>query len=96
MTDTEKDIDDVYRDRNILACAFAHAVDAPSGWRPDPESPEEWAIVWVAAPLGQVSWHVPHDMAEKIGPLRYDVEYDGHDRWTKNQRLARWCFDGCR
>lgn len=91
MSDDEKPIDSVYRDRNLLACALAQATQAPSGWKPDPESPNEWAIVWIETPMGQVSWHVSREMAEALAPRQQDVEYDGYSREVKNDRLASWC-----
>ena len=94
MTD-EKPIDDVYEDRNLLACALAQATHAPSGWKADPKSPEEWAIVWIETPMGQTSWHVPRELAESIGPPRGDADYDGYDREEKNDRLAQWAERGC-
>ena len=91
----EKELEDVYEDRNLLACAFAQATHAPSGWKPDPENPEEWAIVWIETPMGQVSWHVPREMAEKLAPAKRDSEYDGYDREIKNDRLASWADERC-
>lgn len=91
----EKDLDGVYEDRNLLACALAQATDAPSGWKPDEESPDEWAIVWIETPKGQVSWHVPQEMAAfYVSPLAHS-EYDGYDRTEKNERLQEWCLVGC-
>jgi len=92
---SEKALEDVYEDRNLLACALAQATQAPAGWKPDPESPEEWAIVWIESPKGQVSWHVPRDMAEDLAPPKRDAEYDGYDREVKNDRLAAWVDAGC-
>jgi len=93
--DSEKQIDEVYEDRNLLACTLANATGAPAGWKPDPESPDEWAIVWIETPNGQVSWHVPRDMAENIAPLKQDSDYDGYDREVKNDRLAAWAERRC-
>lgn len=90
-----KETEDVYRDRNLLACALAQATDAPSGWKPAPDNPENWGIVWIETPMGQVSWHVPREMAECLAPVRRYSDYDGYDRQTKNDRLASWCDEGC-
>lgn len=89
-----KEIDDVYENRNLLACALAQVTNAPSGWKPDPENPGEWAIVWIESPMGQVSWHVPRELAEKLAPPERDSEYDGYDRDVKNDRLASWMTEG--
>lgn len=91
----EKDLDGVYEDRNLLACALAQATSAPSGWKTDPESPDEWAIVWIETPKGQVSWHVSREMAEKLAPPKQDADYDGYDRDAKNDRLGAWAEEGC-
>jgi len=91
----EKEIGEVYEDRNLLACALANATGAPAGWKPDSESPDEWAIVWIETPNGQVSWHVPRDMAENLAPPKQDSEYDGYDREVKNDRLAAWTERRC-
>lgn len=96
MADDDKDLNDVYEDRNLLACAFALATDNDSGWKPDPDSPEEWAIVWAELPTGQVSWHVPRTLAEDFGPQRSGVMYDGYDREIKNNRLAAYCYRNSR
>lgn len=92
---TEKELEDVYEDRNLLACALAQATDAPAGWKPDSESPDEWAIVWIETPSGQVSWHVPAELAWDIAPPQQDAEYDGYDCDEKNQRLVKWAMRGC-
>lgn len=94
MENQQKDINEVYNDRNLLACALAQATGAPSGWKPDEES-DEWAIVWIETPTGQVSWHVPREMAEKLAPPKRNAEYDGYGREEKNDRLASWTKDGC-
>lgn len=85
-----KDIDDVYRDRNLLACALARVTDELSGWKVDPESPDSWAIIWIETPEGQVSWHVPRKMAEIMGPEQRDSDFEWYDTETKNERLESW------
>ena len=95
-----KTLDEVYRDRNLLALAFAEAINQLDAggyynavWRPaegDDADADEWAIVQVRTPEGQVSWHVPRELAEASN-LRRSVEpWDGHDREEKNRRLARY------
>jgi hypothetical protein len=93
----EKTLDEVYEDRNILACALAelHAQRSMGGWTPAPDvSGEEWAIVWIETPQGQASWHVPRALAERIVTRNDGYEYDGHDRDVKNDRLAEWAAAG--
>jgi len=93
MTD-QKPIDDVYEDRNLLACALAQTTGAPSGWKPAPDADDDWAIIWIETPMGQVSWHVPREMAEGLGPPKRDSDYGGYGREEKNDRLAAWAKEG--
>ena len=88
--------DAIYRDRNLLACALAQATHAPSGWYPDPENRTEWALVWIATPMGEVSWHVPRELVEDLGLRRKEIEYTGYSTDEKNDRLAAWAAAGCR
>jgi hypothetical protein len=92
----EKDIEQVYEDRNLLACALATTIGQPmAGWTPDERFPEQWAIVWAETPMGQLSWHVPREMAADLAPRNDDYEWDGHGREQKNDRLASWAAEGC-
>lgn len=91
----EKALEDVYHDRNLLACALAVATGAPAGWKPAPDADDEWAIVWIETPMGQISWHVPRDLAESIGPAKRDSDYGGYSREQKNDVLASWTAEGC-
>jgi hypothetical protein len=96
-TDSEpKDKSDVYRDRNLLALAFIGAfadvrAGARYGWWPDTDevNGEEWAVVWVDLPTGQVGWHIRRDDVPDGMPKR-DPEYDGYTTDEKNDRLRRW------
>lgn len=84
----EKDLEEVYEDRNLLAVAFAKLSPYRAGWQPDPGSPEKWAIVWVAPPgVDQMGWHVPRRTVEALELPRERLEYDGHTRDQKNNRL---------
>lgn len=97
MTDTEpdeneKEIDEVYDDRNLLACALVESVGRGTmgGWTPAPdEAGDEWAIVWAELRSGQVSWHVERELAEKLVTRNDNYNYDGHTRKEKNDRLRR-------
>jgi|AntRauMinimDraft_4_1070384.scaffolds.fasta_scaffold00256_23 hypothetical protein len=91
-----KELDKVYDDRNLLACALAEATHAPSGWKPTDDADNEWAIVWIETPIGQVSWHVPREMVDRLDLRKRDSTYDGYDRDIKNDRLASWTKQGCR
>lgn len=60
-------------------------------WTPDQgddADASEWAIIYVWLPTGQVSWHVPRDLAESSTLPRKHAAWDGHDRAKKNQRLC--------
>lgn len=96
-SDEEKDLEAVYEDRNLLACAVAELLPAGlAGWTPAPDTDgDEWAIVWIETPSGQMSWHVPREFAEDLTARNDDYEYDGHDREAKNGRLADWASRGC-
>ncbi|PSQ06115.1 hypothetical protein BRC97_06980 [Halobacteriales archaeon QS_6_71_20] len=93
----EKSIDEVYRDRNLLAIAFIRAFvyfraerrgRVPHGWWPDGDG---WAVVWVDLPTGQVGWHVPREMVPEWIP-EADPEYDGYTTDEKNDRVRRWAW----
>jgi len=96
-TDSEsKDKSDVYRDRNLLALAFICSyvevrACVPHGWWPDTDdvNGEQWAVVWVDLPTGQVGWHIPLEDVPDWMPKR-DPEYDGYTTEEKNDRLRRW------
>jgi len=104
MTD-EKTLDQVYEDRNHAALALAELADTLAGlahepcpfaacWKPDDgddADADEWAILYVSLPSGQVSWHVPRDMAERSSIERNDgAKWDGHCRSLKNARLRQF------
>jgi len=96
----EKTVQEVYEDRNALAVAFAEVarylhLERPGSpfracWKPDEgddADADEWAIIYAWLPTGQVSWHVPRDLAESANIPRKFVEWDGHHREEKNRRL---------
>ena len=95
----------IYYDRNVLALAFAAAMNdlataiadptLGAGWHaPDDEDDADadaWAIVQVLTPEGQVSWHVPRQLAEQSAvPQEQLVPWDGHGRDLKNERLKQY------
>ena len=93
----EKELDDVYHDRNLLACALVESIGYPmAGWTPAPDADaDKWAVVWAETPMGQVSWHVPRDLAEWLVTRNDRYDYDGHSRAVKNDRLSGWVNEGC-
>lgn len=97
MSDDEKSIDEVFEDRNLLACAVVEAAPpGMGGWTPAPDADgDEWAIVWLETSSGQVSWHVQRSLAEDLTARNDDYDYDGHSRAAKNDRLTDWVLRGC-
>ncbi|MCU4926663.1 hypothetical protein OB905_11830 [Halobacteria archaeon AArc-dxtr1] len=93
---TEKCIDDVYHDRNLLAIAFATIV--ATTWGPDRSGyyfDDGWPVVWVDTPTGQKSWHLKPDLLDvlersSLTESKPNGGFDGHGRVTKNSRLARY------
>ncbi len=92
--ESEKSIDDVYHDRNLLAIAFATVVEmarGSSGFYYD----NDWPVIWVETPAGQTSWHIHPDLEDVLKRSTLQERppsdgWDGHDRVTKNSRLARY------
>ena len=89
---TEKELEEVYEDRNALAVAFVKFEtmrDSDNGgWTPAPDSDrDEWAIVWYDTVMGEVSWHIPLAIAEKHLPRNDDRDYNGYNSEIKNERL---------
>lgn len=56
----------------------------------DDADADEWAIVYVWLPTGQASWHVPRELVEESTIPHMNVEWDGHTRQEKNERLLRF------
>lgn len=88
---SEKALDEVYEDRNALAVYFVKSktVEDPSagGWTPAPDAGDDWAVIWFESIMGEVSWHVPRDLAQKHLPRNDGRSYDGYSREVKNDRL---------
>lgn len=63
-------------------------------WQPDQgddADADEWAILYVELPTGQASWHVPKQLVESTSiPRQNHVEWDGHTREEKNDRLQEF------
>lgn len=96
-----KDIDEVYRERNLLAIAFTRAwkwwLDTAfpnhdgqvCGYWPDPNvdiNGEATVVVWAYTTEGQVGYHIPQSMCPDWLPLA-DPEFDGHGNDIKNRRV---------
>lgn len=91
----EKSIEEVYRDRNLLAFALCRAVaDAYGNSRVGAYVHGEWAVVAVDLPEdGLASWHVrPETVPDWIPERSAEEWFDGHTREVKNQRVERYAF----
>ena len=89
---SEKSIEEVYEDRNALVEAFARLA-AETGFEVFWYRHDEWAVIGIELPTGQVSWHVRPDPSNIPGwiPEREGSEaFDGHDRKEKNSRLRKF------
>lgn len=64
------------------------------GWHPptdeDDADADEWAVTWATLPTGQVSWHVPRALVDVVDADQVALDYDGHDRTEKNDRLLKY------
>lgn len=89
---SEKDIREVYEDRNALVEAFArlaHEIGYEVCWYRH----DEWAVIAVELPNGQTSWHVrpdPSNIPDWIPERDGEHVFDGHGREQKNARLREF------
>lgn len=63
----------------LRAMLFANDLGFATGIRIDYDQ-QEWPVVYIELPTGQVSWHMPQHV----------VAWDGHDTRTKYQRINEW------
>lgn len=67
--------------------------DYAGGWHAptdaDDADADEWAVVWATLPTGQVSWHVPRHLVAASSLPEAPLEFDGHNREVKNNRLVK-------
>jgi len=86
QTKNESSPDEAYLDRNLavqVMAKMALQLGCRVGVR---EREEEWPILYIDLPTGQVSWHIPKD--ELIPGLPdFPDSWDGHDLKTKRKRL---------
>lgn len=91
-------INDVYRERNQLVAALSklwpahlalHAED-------DAEWDKEWRnIVFIHAPVGQLSWHIHDSDLPMFSHLSYEENcWDGHSTEEKYRRLNSFIGEG--
>lgn len=92
MTNQSTTIDDAYFDRNqaVLALAkLAGQLGYTVGLRSDPDEPDNWPVLMIDLPTGQVGWHLP--LHEIVGEWpEYDKEWDGHSLEEKRERIRRF------
>jgi len=89
-----KNLDEVYRERNLLALAFLRElrtgseIVVPMGYFDDGASPGDWVVIWAELPIeGEVSWHVPAELVPDWLPNK-SRPYDGYSTSEKNDRVA--------
>lgn len=95
-------LDRAYRDRNLLAIAYAVEVDRGEDYGSGGfyyHDEEEFPVVWVQNVHDQQSWHVHPEFEDLLddSPLEESEPtggYDGHSREEKNQRLVRQVASG--
>lgn len=85
-------LDECYTDRNLLVMGFAklaHKNGWPIGYKEDQDtSINDFYVVFVDTPEGQVSWHVPRSLLEEFHITQYQKEWDGHGLREKQRRMA--------
>ncbi len=88
-------LDDVYKDRNLLAqlaAVLAQRAGLCVGIGVDAEEPD-WPVIYIDLPTGQVSWHVPKDeLVARLDP--YGPKWDGHLGEEKQRRIREFLTGG--
>ncbi len=85
----ESTSDEAYLDRNLavqVLAALARQLGYQTGIR---NREDEWSILYIDLPTGQVSWHIPKDEIAAYFP-DYPGEWDGHDLREKRDRLRQF------
>ncbi len=90
MTDNfQSEPDEAYMDRNLAVQVLA-ILARQQGYQIGIRNREDdWPILYVDLPTGQVSWHIPKDEIVALLP-DYPGEWDGHDLKEKRDRLRRF------
>ncbi len=81
--------DEAYLDRNLavqVLAVLARQLGYQAGIR---NREDEWPILYVELPTGQVSWHIPKEEIAAYFP-DYPGEWDGHDLKEKRDRIRRF------
>lgn len=78
--------DSVYRERAHLVAHLAAIYPSVIGFA-DPKQPE-WAVVTIALPTGQASWHIAPDDRDLFSHVTVaNARWDGHTTEEKYARL---------
>ena len=86
---TESTPDEAYLDRNLAVQVLA-VLAKQNGYQTGIRNREdEWPILYVDLPSGQVSWHISKNEIAASFP-DYPVEWDGHDLEKKRDRLRQF------
>jgi hypothetical protein len=81
--------DEAYVDRNLavqVMAVLAKQLGYQTGVR---NREDEWPILYVGLPTGQVSWHIPKSEVAAFFP-DYPCEWDGHNLKEKRERMRRF------
>ena len=79
---------EAYCDRNLAVQALA-TIAMDMGINVGIKKDDEWPILYVDLPTGQVSWHIP--ASEIMGEFAdYKGEWDGHDVEEKRNRMKKF------
>ncbi len=80
---------EAYVDRNLavqVLAVLARQLGYQTGIR---NREDEWPILYVELPSGQVSWHIPKAEIVAFFP-GYPCEWDGHNLKEKRERMRRF------
>ena len=82
-------LEEAYFDRNQVVLAFAKMCAENGlkvGW--NSEKQPDWPVLLIDLPTGQVSWHIPREMAEPYEIFAvHPMDWDGHDLQQKRERM---------
>jgi hypothetical protein len=85
MSATITTTDVAYFERNLLVAALTKLWPSHIWLNPDDE---EWPIIYIESPMGQLSWHVPKRELILFEHLEFgENTWDGHSPAEKEDRL---------
>ena len=80
---------EAYLDRNLAVQTLAILARQQGYQTGIKKREDEWPILYVELPIGQVSWHIPKDGIAAFFP-DYNGDWDGHDLREKRVRLRQF------